>query len=805
MSLETRPDFGSLNLVLNVHRKHHHRMTTPLHVLILEDRESDAELLLYELRLAGFEPVGARVVTGHEYQAALDPALDLILADYNLPQFDGLRALHLLRERGLDIPFILVSGTVGEDLAVTAMKEGASDYLLKDRLARLGPAVIRALEQKRLRDEKRRAEQALRESEERFRALVEHASDAIALIAADGSIIYESPSASGILGYAHGELIGRSAFELLHPDDLPYISRLFSELLQKPGASVTTQYRNRHRDGSWRWIEGTGTNLLAEPGVQAIVANYHDITERKQHERELESIISVANAMRTGPTRAEMAPVILDQVLNLLSADSAALAMRDPISGETVIELARGDWFKRSGERLAPGEGVTGRVIATGQWYRNTDFHSDARFHRSDLNGDPGDVACVPLIAQKHAIGALAIARKSEITAVEVHLLMAIGDIAANALHRSTLHEQINQRVERLAALRTVDSAITASFDLRLTLNIVLDELTSQLRVAAADILLLNSHTQTLECVAGRGFPAKVIERLRLPLGEGYAGRVALERRAITVPDLMEHPHEFVHGPLVPAQALRSYHAVPLIVKGQVKGVLEIFLGEALTAEPEWFDFLETLAGQAAIAIDNAELFDNLQRSNFELVMAYDTTLEGWSRALDLRDKETEGHSQRVANITVQLARAMGVSEAKIVHLRRGALLHDIGKMGIPDGILLKPGPLSAEEWEIMRRHPTYAFEFLSPVAFLRPALDIPYYHHEKWDGTGYPHGLKAEQIPLAARIFAVADVWDALRSDRPYRAAWLEEKVHAHVKSLAGTHFDRQVVEVFLRIIGAE
>jgi putative two-component system response regulator len=192
----------------------------------------------------------------------------------------------------------------------------------------------------------------------------------------------------------------------------------------------------------------------------------------------------------------------------------------------------------------------------------------------------------------------------------------------------------------------------------------------------------------------------------------------------------------------------------------------------------------------------------DLQRSNFELVRAYDATIEGWSRAMDLRDKETEGHTQRVTELTIRLARVMGMSEAEIVHVRRGALLHDMGKLGVPDHILFKPGALTDEEWVIMRRHPQHAFDLLSPVAYLKPALDIPYGHHEKWDGTGYPHGLKGEQIPLAARIFAAVDVYDALTSDRPYRAAWPKEKTLVHIRAGTGSHFDPAVVEAFMRLI---
>jgi putative two-component system response regulator len=183
------------------------------------------------------------------------------------------------------------------------------------------------------------------------------------------------------------------------------------------------------------------------------------------------------------------------------------------------------------------------------------------------------------------------------------------------------------------------------------------------------------------------------------------------------------------------------------------------------------------------------------------LEQAYDTTIVGWSRALDLRDKETEGHSQRVTEMTVRMAQAIGLSSDDIIHVRRGALLHDVGKLGIPDAILHKPGPLTSEEWVIMRKHPEYAYEWLAPIEYLRPALDIPYCHHEKWDGSGYPRGLAGTAIPLAARIFALADVWDALRSNRPYREGWPIQRVRDHIIDAAGSHFDPDITPIFLAL----
>jgi putative nucleotidyltransferase with HDIG domain len=327
---------------------------------------------------------------------------------------------------------------------------------------------------------------------------------------------------------------------------------------------------------------------------------------------------------------------------------------------------------------------------------------------------------------------------------------------------------------------------------------VVLDQVVEQLKVDAASVLLYHPATQMLEHAAWRGIRAPELQRFDLRLGEGLPGQAALERRMLHVPDLRTSDVRTARMELLQKEQFVAYYAVPLLAKGKVQGVLEVFNRTSLQADSDWLDFLETLAGQAAIAIDNSALFDELQKSNVDLSRAYDTTLDGWSRALDLRDKETEGHSARVTEMTLRLARFMGFSEESLTHVRRGALLHDIGKMGIPDSILLKPGPLTDEEWVIMKMHPVYAVELLSPIEYLRPALDIPYCHHEKWDGSGYPRGLSGEQIPLAARIFALVDVWDALRSDRPYRAAWTLERVREHVRAGSGSHFDPAVVEAF-------
>lgn len=780
----------------------------------------------------------------------------------------------------------------------------------------------------------KRSQQILRENEERFRSLVQHAYDIITIHDKEGTILYATPSLTRVLGYDVQDLIGRNAFELIHPDDLNLVVEGFREVVNALNPGIPTEYRVCRADGSIVHLESIGRNLLDQAGINGIVLNSRDITkrrqageeirrlnqflehvidsanlwvdvldentnvliwnkaaeaisgytreevvghgkiwewlypdakyrqeitdralaiitknetvydfetiiknksgeeriiswysknltdekgtligsvalgldvtERKQHERELHVVAALSAALRTANSRVEMLPIILDQVLDLFKADSALLAMRDPATNEGVIELMRGDSLMlEAGTRISPGEGIVGHVIQTGEIYLANGAKSGPHLTERYVNDAILTAACVPLLVEGKVIGALGVYRNSKLSGDEVSILTAVVNIATIAIHRATLHEQTEQRLQRLVSLCAIDAAITSSADLNHILNVLIDQVVSQLRVDAASVLLITPHTQTLDFKVGRGFRTKAIEHSRLYLGDGKAGLAALEKRIEHIASLNEEEENFLHGSQLAGEGFVTYYGVPLIAKGLVKGVLEIFHRSPLDSTTEWLNFMEVLANQAAIAIDNALLFNGMQRSNIELSLAYESTLAGWSAALDLRDRETEGHSQRVTELTLQLARTLGMSEDELVHVRRGALLHDIGKMGVPDKILLKPGPLTQEEWEIMCKHPVVAYELLSPIDYLRPALDIPYCHHEKWDGSGYPRGLKGEQIPLAARIFAFADVWDALTSDRPYRPAWTKRKATAYIHQQAGIHFDPKVLSVFLKLIG--
>ncbi len=1031
-------------------------MAVPLRLLVIEDSADDAQLMVRAIQHGGYDVQSLRV----ENEPGLTHALqsqqwDLVLCDYSLPSFSAIRALEIVRASGQELPFIIVSGSISEEMAVAALRAGAQDFMLKGNLARLLPAIQRELKESETRRERRRAEEEARKAVRFFEFAIETANVIYLQLDDAGQVVNINSTAEEITGYQRAELIGKDWGKIVVPRDrYPHPWREFDRIVkqgEKPstyenpiltksgeeryilwrnnvlreggkivgiisfGMDITdrkraeaagreaearyrllvermpavtyvisgeppyptlyispqveellgftpeewladpklwvkqlhpddrervlaedaasrlekrpfvAEYRILARDGHVVWLhdethhiverglapfsQGIEFNIterkqaeealheaeseyrtlierlpmivyISSPGdvaetayvspqVQTILGytvaewladptawqtavypedrqrveqqlrqsnatrtefdeEYRmvardgrivwfrdqaipvlgadgetlrwqglmmDITEARQRQREWEAIARLSRALRQAQSVKEIVPRLLDETLASMGTDQGSIWLRQPITNKPY----RAEQRLPASSPLEESSGVQSlveRVIATGQAIAPQDGASPG------LGG-----ACVPLSAAGKIVGAILVNLRQprEITPDELRVLGAAADLGAYAIHRAELFEETVKHLDRLAALRSIDAAISSSFDLHMVLDVVLEKVIRELNVDAADILLLKPESLILEFGAAKGFRTRSFETDVLSVGEGLPGRAVLQREITYVDDLREISQPLKRSSLVTQEKFVSYYGVPLVAKGKVKGVLEVFNRVQLAHDAEWMQFLEALAGQTAIAIDSSSTFQALQRSNLELALAYDATIEGWSHALDLRDKETEGHTLRVTDMALKLARAMGMGEDELVQMRRGGLLHDIGKMGVPDSVLLKPDRLSGEDWAIMRKHPQLAYEMLSPIAYLRPALDIPYCHHERWDGKGYPRGLKGNEIPLAARIFTVVDVWDALRHDRPYRPARKPEDILKYIQSESGKQFDPAAVEAFVNLMTAE
>ncbi|MBI1854989.1 MAG: GAF domain-containing protein [Chloroflexi bacterium] len=406
----------------------------------------------------------------------------------------------------------------------------------------------------------------------------------------------------------------------------------------------------------------------------------------------------------------------------------------------------------------------------------------------------------------------------SAITVENYRLFNSIGDQIGVAIERARLYEQAReQHSHEQQILLGHGQMLLGERNLQTIADQTMKVVADVLQVEYAVLALVAPGGKMYSIKTGLGFPSeKIRETVDVPIsGNSAISQSIRTKTPVIIPDI-NLEKQFKTNLTDPNVKLMSSLVVPMLMGEEALGGIMVYSQFARQWNEDEIRLLSLLANQTAIAIENTRLFkaehtirkraeslhlQTIQQAQ-DLTLAYDATIEGWSRALDLRDKETEEHTLRVTNLTLQLAQAVGVSDSELIHIRRGALLHDIGKMGISDDVLHKSGELSDEEWTMMRRHPQLAYEMLSPIAYLLPALDIPYCHHEKWDGSGYPRGLKGEEIPLAARIFSIVDVFDALTSDRPYRPAWTMKKAVAYIRQQAGLYFDPKIVNVFIELI---
>jgi PAS domain S-box-containing protein len=661
----------------------------------------------------------------------------------------------------------------------------------------------------------------LAESERWFRNAILQAPNPIMIHTEDGEVVEVNDTWLKTTGYARDEIdTVEKWMALAHPDRHAEIRQIILDNFQNDAGSADGQYPVWTKNGEmlyWYFSSAPLGNL--PDGRTLLITIAIDITNRVIAEEEKEQYYNRIMAM-SEVDRLMVSTLELEKVLELITTHMGNVIQFDGMSvllkdGDSLQVIAC-QGFKNPEEILkfrfpSKPEYPNYKVVEEHEPVMVLDIPEDypdfLQPGNSHINGDIKAWLGVPLVNQNEVIGMFAIDRvvSTPYSETDIDIALQYANRAAIAITNAQLFEQTRENLERLEILRKIDSSITSSHSLKEALYIVLEQIRIGLGVDIATVYRYEEESDKLVYVQNRGFRSKGDPYIELELGQGYVGQVAETGEPVFVPEVdqtddgQNYPFRFKQEGVV------SYYGFPLISKGELQGVLELKHRSRLEPDGDWIHFAETLAGQAAIAVDNLTLFADLAQANKELREAYDATIEGWAHALEIRDKETEGHSRRVEKLTAELARAFGFSEKDLVHIRRGVLLHDIGKMGIPDQILHKPGPLDEAEWEVMKRHPQYAYDMLKSIDYLNPALNIPHYHHERWNGSGYPEGLKGEDIPLEARIFSVVDAWDALTSDRPYRKAWSDEKTAEYLSEQAGKEFDPEVVRIFLKMINLD
>jgi PAS domain S-box-containing protein len=829
-------------------------MTEKLRVLVVEDSEMDTDLIIRHLEKASYQVEFERIDSADEMKAALqDREWDLVISDFNLPTFDALSALALLQASGDDIPFIVVSGTIGEETAVSLMKAGAHDYLMKDHLARLVPAIKRELAEAEVRRQHRLSQEALQESQTRYRVLFDQSPFGVLLLDPETTRPIDfNYRAHTQLGYTREEfaLLPLSAYEV---DD----SRSHTFQKAKDSDGEWNEYTATHRSktGELRSVDVT-VRKMTLGGAQVLHYVYDDVTERKQieasyhsSEQRFETLTDLlpvgvystnqdGNLVYTNKKWLEMAGMTPGQAegdgwvtaVHPEDREKVSENWRKVIESHSVWDIdfrfetpaGKISWVHGLASELFDNEGHhTGYIganidITERKQAEEVIRESEEKFRRVFENSGIA-ISLAGLDGHffncNSAVTRILGYTPEEYNRLTISSISHPDDARKNEIYFQELlegkrdsfsMEKRNRHKDGHYVWGQLTGSLVRDVNNKPLFSLGLFEDITERKATEEALRESKEHYQSLFTNMMNGFAycqmlyenKKPVDFIYLEVNEAFANLSGLQN----------------------VTGKKASEAIPGFAETD-KELLEIYSRVALTGKPEIFEYyVHALDDWYSISVycPKKEYFvaifdvistrkraeESLRKFTFDLEEAYDATLQGWSAALEMRERETAGHSRRVVDLTLELARSFGIKSSELVHIERGALLHDIGKMGIPDSILLKPGPLTDDEWVVMRQHPIYAYRLLSHIPYLLPALDIPYFHHEHWDGNGYPQGLKDKDIPLPARLFAVVDVWDALSSDRPYRPAWTAKAVRTYIENQSGKQFDPEVVRVFLKLV---
>jgi len=761
-------------------------------ILIVEDEEGLALHITFLLKRIHYTPLEAVAYAEEAIERTGSLKPDLVLMDINLAgEMNGIEAARQIRAR-FGTPVIFLSALAEDETITEATGSDPYAYLLKPvKETDLRAAIDIALY-------KHGMEARLRESEERYRLLFETMRNGFALaeIILDGDgrpvdyhVLAMNPAYAQMLNMQANQWEGKTLREILPGRDMQFFIETFGRVAL---TGEPTQF-------DW-FVEEVGRFLTisAYSPKKGQVANIvEDITERKLAELSLKDSETRFRQLAEGVSEVFWLRQNNGQMLYISPA-------YERVFGRTCEELYNNPQSFLDNVHPEDLGRVAGAMDALYEHGRL--FNEEYRILRPDgrqrwiwaraypVREDSGEVTRYSGIAED-----ITERRQTEQT------------LRKSEAQLRESYSRIERSLHRMTALRNVDLAITTHTDQVSMAEAILSHVVDSAEVEAAVLFVPNLPTpgrprstgplSALRLAGIAGLPESALDGNVLNWQMLMVNHVFQSCQALFINDRRQDPHPGAQM-LSRAAGLNTCAVLPLLARGQAKGVLQFFPRAGHARDPDWQTFLQSLALQAAIGIDHVEMLENLKNTNRELASAYDETIKGWAQALELRDKETRGHAGRVTELTVRLASAVGLQGDALDHIRRGAFLHDIGKMAIPDSILGKTGQLSNDDWITMRQHPTIGYRMLSNIGYLKPALDVVLCHHEKWDGSGYPRGLRGEEIPLSARIFAVIDVWDALTNNRPYRLAWPDEEVRMYLRKETGKQFDPRIVDQFLKLV---
>ena len=560
----------------------------------------------------------------------------------------------------------------------------------------------------------------------------------------------------------------------LHPEDKENTIQQIKSVFEGNENYYEITFRLKHRNGSYRWILSRGSIRRDNNGKALQVIGCHvDVTELKEFEK---ALVINERRFRSLAESSQDVITLFDQQHRFEYVNEAGLKLTG-LEKSNII-----------GKR--PDEIFTEKVLV------------------ENLNNDLEKVMLTEKTVNRIGFWPTKNANNEEIKLMLDWRLTPVRNPTGQVEWMLGIARDITSLLETEAALKKSEEKFRRIFETS-GLGISLTDLDGNFISGNPAVLKMLGYSQNEYIklnIRDVSHPEDVDENIKM-LAEYKAG----VRESFSIEKRMLRKNGEVFWASLISTLVRDEFGKQVFTIGMLEDITNRKLAEEkeIIAQQELQDLLSQAdqSRQALLSlIEDQKLAEiELKRVTSDLIIAYDSTLEGWSHALELREQETAGHSRRVVELTLNVAKQLGVSDEDLIQIERGALLHDIGKMGIPDSILLKPGPLTEEEWVIMKQHPIYAYNLLSKIDFLKPALDIPYSHHERWDGSGYPQGLTGKDIPFAARIFAVIDIWDALSSDRPYRLAWKRENILAYIRDLSGKQLDPEIVDVFLKIVESE